>query len=408
MTVNTSSKRLKRARLATALALSVAVGGLTGCSSGAARLASLNPFAKSTPGGESSGLVNGTKAATAKVAGWVSGEKKVAAGDSTDPTSLAHKAEVTPEIFVANGRLWETSGDFKKAMESYAKALEMSPSDPGALSNIARLHLRQGNHKQAAEYFGQAIKQSPEDAGLYNDLGLALSKLGNHSAAASTIEQALRLTPGSSRFTNNLACVRFEGGDAEGALNVLVENNKPAVAHFNMAYLHYKHGQKSEAARHLTQSISHEPAAQADPATKRAVARSKELLAQLGGSVPGSNAPGSTVPGGNAPAGGLPGNVLPGAEPNTAIATKSLAPRTSEIPTGTPSTTFTVSDKTPAGAPVGNASYKLPGTTPAEKTPAASTSPTPTPEASQTEPKATEGAKRPATTFELPPGFKLP
>lgn len=307
MTVRNESQR--RNRLASALAASLVIGGMgtfSGCSSSLSnRVASLNPFGgKETASSqsESSGWLDGPKNVASKsrdtVAGWFGGKKElppdVIPGDETDPTSLAHKAEVSPEVFVANGRLWESTGNFEKAMESYAKALEKRPNDPAALANIARLHFRQNNHQKAAEYFGKAIKEKPDDAGLYNDLGLTLSKLGNHSAAATTIEQALRLSPGSSRFANNLASVKFEAGDTNGALEVLVGNNKPAVAHFNMAYLHYKHGQASEATRHLNQALAFQPQAASDAATKRAVDRSRELLAQIG-SVPGAT--GGSVPG---------------------------------------------------------------------------------------------------------------
>jgi tetratricopeptide (TPR) repeat protein len=304
----------RRNRLASALAVSFfvgCVGSTTGCSSGVGtKMASLNPFSKSqTNSGSSSGesswlsgpknvgssIAGGAKDAATKsqqtVAGWFGGgddsKKSIAKGDDTDPTSLAHKGEVNAEVFVANGRLWESTGNFEKAMQSYAKALEKEPSDPEALANIARLHFRQNNHEQAAKFFGLAIQENPEEAGLYNDLGLTLSKLGNHGAAASTIEQALRLSPGSSRYANNLASVQFEGGNPSDALEVLVKNNKPAVAHFNMAYLHYKHGQTAESTRHLNQALAYQPQAETDAATKRAVERSRELLAQIG-NVPGA------------------------------------------------------------------------------------------------------------------------
>ncbi|MEM6469331.1 MAG: tetratricopeptide repeat protein [Planctomycetota bacterium] len=388
--------------MAAVLALSVAAGGMTGCSSAGAKLASLNPFSKAEP----STLATPGSNSTTKVAGWTSGEKRVVAADETDPTSLAHNAEVTAEVFCANGRLWESTGNFEKAMESYAKALEKEPNDPAALSNIARLHLRQGNHKEAAEYFGNAIKQKPDDPGLYNDLGLALSKLGNHAAAATTIEQALRLSPGSSRFTNNLACVRFDGGDAEGAMQVLVENNKPAVAHFNMAYLHYKHGQKSESTRHLNQAIAYETSTAADPATKRAVERSKELLAQLGGKVPPSSVPPASVP--------------PASVPSTTANATAIASSTSSKPAeGSPqdATSFTVSDSGSAG--IGNAAYRTtqssmaapPSKAPTSQsakpgsTPAAPSLSVPGAVARETAPAKESTSK---TTFELPPGFQLP
>ncbi|MEM0924474.1 MAG: tetratricopeptide repeat protein [Planctomycetota bacterium] len=408
MPLLTTTSQSKRRRLVALLALSVVAGGLTGCNSMGARLASLNPFSNSDSA-LGDGASPGTIPESAKMAGWTSGKEKIVAADETDPTSLAHKAEVTAEVFCANGRLWESTGNFEKAMQSYAKALEKEPNDPEALANIARLHLRQGNHKQAAEYFGNAIKQKPDDPGLYNDLGLALSKLGNHSAAATTIEQALRLSPGSSRFTNNLACVRFDGGDPEGAMQVFVQNNKPAVAHFNMAYLHFSHGQKSESTRHLNQAIAYEAAAASDPATKRAVERSRELLAQIDGRAPASK----TLPAATAPAGVM--------QPGTAIAGNAAASTQA-------STTFTVSDKAPA-TNVGNATYRTSPTIPATQSPAVHLQGNPTsgaqavsgqavggqtssvpayPAAGTAGPRAATGNAAPKSTFELPPGFQLP
>ncbi|KAA5544704.1 tetratricopeptide repeat protein [Roseiconus nitratireducens] len=364
-------------------------------------------------------LASGTKNAVTKsrdtVAGWFGKDTPSAPdavpGDETDPVSLAHKAEVSPEVFVANGRLWESTGNFEKAMESYAKALEKRPNDPAALSNIARLHFRQNNHAKAAEYFGKAIEQKPNDAGLYNDLGLTLSKLGNHSAAVGALSQALRLTPNSSRYANNLASVKFESGDQTGALEVLAKNNKPAVAHFNMAYLHYKHGQKTDATRHLNQALSYNGQAETDAATKRAVERSRELLAQI--------------------------DTAAGIEPGTAIAQAAKASQKGAAPTNAATTNQFAADAAagntnPASAPqnvtasgftpganvpgfdslvqpasaddgdatFGNASFKKPsassGTNPAAATPETATEP------------AADASAPPKDAFSLPPNFQMP
>ena len=357
------------------------VGATSGCSSSVgARVASLNPFSNSqaatTSDGGSSWLSAPKNAAVKSrdaVAGWFAGGDKTDPAlegvDTTDPTSLAHKAEVTPEVFVANGRLWESTGNFEKAMESYAKALEKRPNDPDALANIARLHFRQNNHVKAAEYFNKAAKEKPGDAGIHNDLGLTYSKLGNHGAAAKSIERALELAPGSSRYANNLASVKFEAGDATGALEVLVKNNKPAVAHFNMAYLHFKHGQAAESGRHLNQALAYAPDAENDPATKRAVERSRELLAQIG-SVPG---------------------IQPGIQPGTAVAAAKPTATVQPVSGGT------------ANVNIGNASYKTSPPTTLTATPQAAAPQATTPQA--TTPQA---AAAPADSFALPPNFQLP
>lgn len=388
--------------------MAIGCTGISGCTSGSVgRVASLNPFSKSTstaseesswtsaPKNVATSIAGGAKSAATKskdtVAGWFGksapSSPDVENGDATDPTSLAHKAEVTSEVFVANGRLWESANNYEKAMESYAKALQKNPNDSAALAHIARLHFRQNNYQKAAEYFGKAIKHNPNDAGLYNDLGLTLSKLGNHGAAASTIEQALKLSPGSSRYANNLASVKFESGDSEGAFNVLAANNSPAVAHFNMAYLHHKRGQATEATRHLNQSLTYSPQAETDPATKRAVERSKQLLAQIG------NMPGSVQPAGA------------GADAAIASLTDQTGPAVQAVSTGGQATN------------VGAASYRVPATQPATApatqptaAPAATAAPAqapaqPTSAASQ---PASNPAAGPANTFALPSNFQLP
>ncbi len=276
-------------------------------------MASMNPFAKSTPNSAepgaaakvtdsiastASGARNqlGTMGTTAKsalgkttnaVAG-VFGRQSGGAEETTlaDPLSLTSKPDsIGPEVFVANGQLWESTGDFKKAMESYTKALESEENNAPALTSIARLHFRQGNHKLASDFFQKAITQSPEDAGLHNDLGLTLSKLGDHAGATRSLEKALELAPGTSRYANNLASVQFEAGQAASAYQVLSTNNKPAVAHFNMAYLHFKNGQMGEARGHLGEALRFEPQASEDAAVKRAVDRSRDMLAQIDASM---------------------------------------------------------------------------------------------------------------------------
>ena len=293
--------KLRRALLATCIVGATVAS--TGCSSSGFSMASVNPFSKPSPGlnakpGIGESIASGTKSiggsaknaltkTTDAFAGvFRRGEPLPDSEAATDPLSLANKpAKVGPEVFVANGQLWESTGELGKAMESYTKALESEPNNPPALTSIARLHFRQGNHKQAAEFFQRAISQTPDDAGLHNDLGLTLSKMGDYNGATSSLGKALELAPGTSRYANNLASVRFEAGDANSAYKVLSTNNKPAVAHFNMAYLHYKNGQMTEARGHLGQAMQFQQEAEQDVAVKRAVDRSRDMLAQIDASM---------------------------------------------------------------------------------------------------------------------------
>ncbi|WP_236622355.1 tetratricopeptide repeat protein [Novipirellula maiorica] len=302
------SAKIQRALLFSLIAGS-AVSFSTGCSNQRPTFASMNPFSRSTIDAPKAATPSMTesiastatgakdqvsavgvsaKNAIGKTTNAIAGvfrrdsENDAEEASETDPLRLTDEpATVGPEVLVANGQLWESTGNFQKAMESYNKALEKTPNDSAALTSIARLHFRQGNHVKATEYFQLAIKQSPEDAALYNDLGLTLSKTGNHDEAAKMIAKSLELAPGTSRYANNLASVLFESDKKQEALQVLMQNNKPAVANFNMAYLHYSKGQMNEARGFLSETLKYDAQGASDAAVKKAVERSREMLAQI-------------------------------------------------------------------------------------------------------------------------------
>jgi len=217
------------------------------------------------------------------VTGLFGGGSTTAAEDGTkladnDPTRLSTPATVSPEVFVAQGALWETTGDFAKAMDSYNRAVQAEPNNAAALASVARLQLRQQNFPQASAAFEKAIQASPKDSALLNDYGMTRAKMGDIAGADQAITQALANSPGTSRFANNLANIRFDAGDQDGAMAVLMQHNKPAVAHFNMAYLQYQTGNYAEAKNQLSEVLKHEPAASQDTAVAQAVSRSREML----------------------------------------------------------------------------------------------------------------------------------
>ncbi|MFK8113227.1 MAG: tetratricopeptide repeat protein [Rubripirellula sp.] len=424
--------KARRAFLLTILAGSTVA--LTGCSSGG-RLASMNPFARATPGVQSGPSLTESIAATSskvgtagkstftntsnKIAGMF-GRDEDSASQTSDPLSLSQKPDqVAPEVFVANGQLWESTGDFTKAMESYTKALESDANNAPALTSIARLHFRQAKYTEAVQYFQQAIAVSPQDAGLHNDLGLTLSKMGNHAGATQSLTTALSLAPGTSRYANNLATVKFESGDTKSAYQVLSTNNKPAVAHFNMAYLHFKNGQMNEAKGHLAQAVRYEPQGTGDTIVQRAVERSRDMLAQIDGSTApvAQAAPHATIAGGQFFGAGQRAAVQQTSQSGNSNAYVAPAAPTTTKPATTPPTPTQVKSATPKPAaqkpatlsagPSPIPGFAMPtvtanGAAPAkaESKPAAAERPMPI--------RPTEPGKKPAVAPTASNGFTLP
>jgi Flp pilus assembly protein TadD len=309
-------KRTARRASHTACVAGIAVLCSTGCSSQSFNMSKLNPFSKAgdkvaaapakpaeTPSqtgqlasmrqavtGQANNLSMATSSAWNKtksgVTGLFGGDSKTETDDGTkladdDPTRLSTPATVSPEVFVAQGALWETTGDFTKAMDSYNRAVQAEPNNAAALASVARLQLRQQNYPQASEAFEKALKVSPKDSALLNDYGMTRAKMGDAAGADRAISEALSISPGTSRFANNLANIRFDAGDKDGALKVLLQHNKPAVAHFNMAYMQYQSGNYAEAKSQLNEVLKYEPAASHDSAVAQAVSRSRDMLTTI-------------------------------------------------------------------------------------------------------------------------------
>lgn len=313
------SGRLKYSRrFLLASALLAASTGVSGCATGTGGLSALNPLAKKTeaptttsaetsPGvsGAISRFAQGTrnqassmgmavKSAYSKgrdsVAGVFGGKTSITdseTGESIaqdDPLLLKDKpTSVGPEVFVANGQLWESTGNFERAMDNYSKALEKEPNNSPALASIARLHYRQQQYDKAVDFFQRAITASPSEAGLHNDLALTLSQIGRHDEAVASMNKAIELAPSTSRYANNLATVQFQAGREEDARATLLKYNTPAVAHYNMAYLQYSAQKTDKALQELGTVLGMSETAGTDSASQKAVAKSKELFEKLGG-----------------------------------------------------------------------------------------------------------------------------
>lgn len=309
------STAARRRLIAAAAVLPIAA---TGCSSSGFSMASLNPFNRGedpaaiaevpsagppeTPG-RLAAFGGAAKDALGKTTGMFASKKDAATPtDPDDPLSLANTpTQVDPKTYVASGQLWESTGNTEKAMEAYNRALQADPNHTEAVASIARLQYRQGQYPAAAQSFQKALAQSPNDAQLHDEMGLTLQKLGRNDMAIQVMRRALQIAPKTSKYANHLASALYDNGDAAGAFQALSQNNKPAVAHFNMAYLHRKAGKATEAKQHLAEALKFEASAAGDPVVGQAVSRSRDMLAQLNAVGPATPAlptlPPATTPG---------------------------------------------------------------------------------------------------------------
>lgn len=196
-----------------------------------------------------------------------------AATDSSDPTSLTKPSSLKPEIFVAQGQLYESSGQHAKALDNYSKALEIEPKNLSALQSVARLHDRMNQPDKASEFYKKALDVNPGSADLHVELGNLQKKQGQIASAKESYQKAINLDPKSRTYRSAMANALIEEGRDADALQELSQSDAPAMANYQMAYLHFSRQNVPQAQTYLNSAL------QIDPNLQPA----RDLMAQLGG-----------------------------------------------------------------------------------------------------------------------------
>jgi protein O-GlcNAc transferase len=92
----------------------------------------------------------------------------------------------------------QSSGDFKKALLYYSKALRAAPGLTEAAYNIGVLHYEQKQWPEAIRYFKYACDQKPRFAEAVFNLAAALKEAERFAEALQTFERSIQLEPGKS------------------------------------------------------------------------------------------------------------------------------------------------------------------------------------------------------------------
>jgi tetratricopeptide (TPR) repeat protein len=197
-----------------------------------------------------------------------------------DPATTPGKGlSVAPEILVAQGSYFESQGNYGKAMDSYSRALEAEAKNPTALLAMARLYDKQKESAKALEFYRNAIEVAPNNADAYAEIGQLHARSGNLKEARAELQKAVNLQPKNRSHRATLAGILIDSGESDAALDELRQVESPAMAHYQMAYLHFNRKNIPATQQQLTASL------QIDPNLKPA----RDLLNSLGGAQNVSN-----------------------------------------------------------------------------------------------------------------------
>jgi tetratricopeptide (TPR) repeat protein len=181
-------------------------------------------------------------------------------GETTDPeTSLAHMPKsLGPEIWVTQGQLAEMKGNHTAALDFYTKALEREPNNIPALQSIARLYVKQDQLPSAIDFYQRIITAQPS-AEHYAELAEAQRRANRLGDAQGSIQKAISIDPATTRYRNALASIMVSVGRSDEAVRQLEQVFPPAVANYNVAYLHFTNKNLAAAQQHLQLALQADP-----------------------------------------------------------------------------------------------------------------------------------------------------
>jgi len=136
------------------------------------------------------------------------------------------KESFDPEHFNYLGIAHYHGGHFDKALESYARALELDRNNASVLNNVGSVHLRlflqgggSGPFAQAESHFKRALEIDPRLFSAWNGLAAAYKKVRRNADAISCWQKALAIKPDYDLALVNLGITLLEEGRAKEALD---------------------------------------------------------------------------------------------------------------------------------------------------------------------------------------------
>lgn len=95
------------------------------------------------------------------------------------------------QLLQASGGAYANMGNFKLAIRSYLRLMELDPSNPNVYNNLGVLHKSERNYEKALLYYRKALELRPDFAEAHNNLGNLVSDQGHLEASLNYYNDAI-------------------------------------------------------------------------------------------------------------------------------------------------------------------------------------------------------------------------
>lgn len=127
------------------------------------------------------------------------------------------------DLDLLEARLAVAEGAWDRAIFSINQGLDRVPSHAGLRKCRANVRHRMGDREGAAKDAAEAVVVDPSDPHAKGILGRVMLDLGHTAEAIACLAEAVNISPASLDYRENLAVALEQGGDADAALQVLID-----------------------------------------------------------------------------------------------------------------------------------------------------------------------------------------
>jgi tetratricopeptide (TPR) repeat protein len=112
-------------------------------------------------------------------------------------TELEHSVKIKADsaAYCNLGLAWAQKGRLDRAMECYAKSIQLNPNNANARYNLGSAYFAQNMPEKAIVEYRAAIRAMPDLVRAYDMLAIVLIQTGKIGEATATYEQALKIDP---------------------------------------------------------------------------------------------------------------------------------------------------------------------------------------------------------------------
>ncbi len=149
---------------------------------------------------------------------------------------IVAKPQPSPQATLLRALIADRAGDTKTAEINYRRTLNISPTQPEALNNLAYgLLISGGDLQEAKTLAAKAVAVEPNSASFYDTLARVQVKSGERDAAITSFKKAIELEPGNLEALVGLAGALQDAGQHQPAAELLTRidellKSKPVVS----------------------------------------------------------------------------------------------------------------------------------------------------------------------------------